>query len=98
MNFEARLMVLSQKVDSKLHKMASELKNFDESKMATEIIQIFDFFFEMSFDTPAFKVVVFVSDLEFWIELNGLVDIPTQILLTIMGSTNNSSRCNLVFT
>ena len=39
--------------------------------MATEIVQIFDFF-----DTPAFKILVFASNL----------DIPTEILLTIMGS------------
>ena len=38
--------------------------------MLNEIVQILDFFFEMSFDTPAFKVFVFESDLEFCIEVN----------------------------
>ena len=33
--------------------------------MATEIVQIKGFFFEMSFDIPAFKVLVFTNDLEF---------------------------------
>ena len=33
--------------------------------MATDIEQILDFFFEIDFDTSAFKVLVFASDLEF---------------------------------
>ena len=34
-------------------------------------VQILDlFFFGMSFDTPALKVLVFASDLEFGIEVN----------------------------
>ena len=28
------------------------------------------FFVEISFDTPVLKVLVFASDLEFWIEVN----------------------------
>ena len=45
-HFEMRFVVLSQKVGSKLLRMASLLKNFDEkrSKMAIEIVQILDFF------------------------------------------------------
>ena len=52
--------------------MASSLKNFDEGKckMATEIVQILDYFFEISFDTPSSKVLVFASDLEISIEVN----------------------------
>ena len=33
--------------------------------MTTEIVQILDFFFEMCFDTQAFKVLDFTPDLEF---------------------------------
>ena len=44
-----------------------KIQNFDEkkSKMGTEILQIFDFFLEISFVTSAFKVLVFASDLDF---------------------------------
>ena len=38
--------------------------------MATEIVQILDIFFKMSFNTQAFKVIIFESDLEFRIEVN----------------------------
>ena len=33
----------------------------------------------MSFASPAFRVFVFASDLEFWIEILLVVDISTQI-------------------
>ena len=48
--------------------------------MATEIVQILDFFpFKKNVDTPAFKVLVFASDIEFGIEMNIIsIDIPTQ--------------------
>ena len=40
--------------------------------MAIEIVQILDCFIfehvEISFDTLAFEVIVFVRDLDFWIE------------------------------
>ena len=64
------MMVLSQKVDSKLlrARISSNLKNYDKksSKMATEVIQILDFSpVGMTFDTPASKSWVFASDVEF---------------------------------
>ena len=37
--------------------------------MATEIAKILTVFFEMSFDTPTFKVLVSASDLDFLIEV-----------------------------
>ena len=45
-HFEMWLMVLSQKVDSKLLRMASLSKNLDEKKckVAIEIVQILDLF------------------------------------------------------
>ena len=46
-DFETRLMVQSQKVDSKPFRIASWLNNFDEeqkSKRATEKVQILDLF------------------------------------------------------
>ena len=48
--FEKRLMVLSQKVESKVLRMASYLKYFDDREKNGEI--------EMSFHTLAFKVFV----------------------------------------
>ena len=70
-HFETRLMVLSQKVDSKLLRMASQLKHFEEGKKKKktkqsgdcEMVEMLNFFFELIFDTPAFKVLVFASDL-----------------------------------
>ena len=46
--------------------------NFDEktSKMATEIVQILDFFLPNEFVYMTFKVLVFASYLEFWTEVN----------------------------
>ena len=38
--------------------------------MATEIVQIIDFFGKISFDALVFKVLVFENDLELWIEVN----------------------------
>ena len=52
------------------------------------------FFFEMCFDVLAFKVPVYASNFEFWIEVNEMVDIPTQILLTILLSIDHFLRCN----
>ena len=46
----------------------------------------------MSSDLPAIKVRVFANDLEFWILV---VDIPTQILHTILLPIDHSSRCKL---
>ena len=72
-HFETRLMVLSQtqKVDSKLFMMANYPKYFDEkeTKMATEIVQILDFFLRNEFFTLAFKVLAFVNDLKFCTEV-----------------------------
>ena len=65
--------------------------------MAIEIVKSFRLFvIEMSFDTPAFKVLAFASDLEScdWGELL-LVDIQTEILLTMMGSIDHFSKCKL---
>ena len=39
------------------------------------IVQIVDFFFEVSFDTQLLKVLVFASDLEFWIVVNQHLDV-----------------------
>ena len=41
-----------------------------KSKMATEKVQILEFFLRNEFDTQAFEVCVFENDLEFWIEVN----------------------------
>ena len=66
--------------------------------MATEIVQIFDFFslFKTTFDTPAFKVLASASDFEFRIEVNEhyyqTFQVPTQILLSIIGYIDRSSR------
>ena len=73
-HYERRLMVLSQIVDSKLLRIGSQLKKFDEKIKAKwqlkYIVQILDFFFRMSFDTLAFKVLAFASDLEIGIEVS----------------------------
>ena len=72
-HFEACLMVVSQKWDSKELRMAILVKVFswEKSKMATAILPILDFFsFEISSEAPAFKALIFASDLEFWIEVN----------------------------
>ena len=42
----------------------------NKSKIATEIVQFFDFSLRMSFKTPTFKVFVFASDLEVGVEVN----------------------------
>ena len=56
-------------------------------------------FFGVSSDIPAFKVPIFASDiLNFELDpskLISVVDIPTQILLTILLSIDNSSRGKL---
>ena len=63
--FETYFMVLSQKLDSKVLKIAvSESIVMKKSKMSTELVHLFDLFFEMSFDTPVSKVFVFASDLD----------------------------------
>ena len=81
-HFETRLMVLSQKVESNLLRMASLLKNFavEKGKMASEIVQILDIFLNKFWYTDI-QVLVFAGDLDKWIIL---VDIPTEILLTKM--------------
>ena len=40
--------------------------------MVTDLVQVVDLFFlfEITFDTPAFKVPVFASDFEFQIEVD----------------------------
>ena len=74
-HFETCLMVLSQKVDSKLLRMASLWKNINEknNKMATEICEIVRIlnFFEISFDTLASKPSFLQRTLKLnWIEVN----------------------------
>ena len=55
--------------------------------MATDMVEILDFFFfGMTFDTTAFKVLVFASDHEFWSKWISLIDISTQIMHTKMAS------------
>ena len=51
------------------------------------MLEIFDF--GMNSDVPTFKVSVFRSDFEFWIEVI-VVDIQSQILLTILSSIDHS--------
>ena len=45
-HFETRLIILSQKVDSKVFRI---------------VVHILDFFFEMSFDAPTFKTLVMIT-------------------------------------
>ena len=53
------------------------------------------FFFKMSFDTQAFKVLIFAS-LNFKLKkMNIISRYSNQILLTITGSIGHSSRCKL---
>ena len=40
-------------------------KQTNKKQNKTEIVQILDIFFEMSFDTQTFKILVFASDIEF---------------------------------
>ena len=58
-----------------------------KNKMATEMVKLL----RNEFDTPVFKVLVFASALTFELK----VDIPTQILLTMMELIDHSSRCKL---
>ena len=57
-------------VDEKNQTKTKQNKTKQNTKMATKIVQIVDFFFEMSFDTPAFKILLFASDLEYGTEVN----------------------------
>ena len=60
-------MVLLQRVETKVLRMTRysilmrKKKITNKKQKQNEIVQILDFFFEMSFDTPAFKVLVFAS-------------------------------------
>ena len=67
--------------------------------MANVMLEILDsfFFFGMNSDVSEFKVHGFSSDFEIlnWSKWILEVDIPSQILLTILLSIDHSSRCKL---
>ena len=81
-------------IDSKLLRMVSKLKKFDEekkSKMTTEIVQILNFFIRNDFWYTGIQIPRFCK----WpwnLNWSKWIDIQTQILLTIIGSTDSSSR------
>ena len=62
-------MILSQKVDSKVLRMAIELKYFDEKRQNGDCnvrnFRRFLFGMRLDVDVPAFKVRVLTSDLNF---------------------------------
>ena len=67
-HFEARLMVLSQKVDSNVLRVAVQLKYFDEkrAKWRLQCLNFRRFVFGMrNSDVPTVKVRVLTSDFEF---------------------------------
>ena len=98
-HFEAHLMVSSKEVDSKVLRMAIKLTFFVRKRQNGEC-DIRNFrrcFFCMSSDVLAFKVPHFykwlwISNWSKWILV---VDIPTQILLTILLFIDHSSWCKL---
>ena len=69
-HFDANLMGLHHKVDSKVLRMPIYLKYFYEKKANVMLEILDDFFFGMGSDVPAFKVHVFAGDLEFLIGVN----------------------------
>ena len=98
-HFETRLMVLSQKVETKLLRMA-QLKNFDEKKKKkSKMVKISSnfrlFFFEMIL-THRYSTTSFLqATLNFELKKMNTIIVPTQILLTIMGYIDHSLRCKL---
>ena len=89
-------MDLSLKEYWKLLRVAGKLKNFDEKKKQNGDWNSKHVDYFPRNELPAFKVLVFESDLEFWIigrKSILLVDIPTQMLLTTAGSIDHSLRC-----
>ena len=66
-NLEAHQMVSSREVDSKVVRMAIQLKYFYEKKAKWRIRNIRRFFYGVSSDALAFKFQVFASDFECWI-------------------------------
>ena len=99
-DFETCLMVLSQKIYSKVLRNSRLVKIFwwGKNKMATEIVQNLDYFlwnesWYTSIQIPRFCKCHWILKWSKWILL---IAIPTQVLLTIMGSTvDRSSRCKL---
>ena len=94
-HFETRLMVLSQKVDSKVLRMAIIVREYwwrEKNKMATEIVQILrNKVWYTGIQSPHFYKWTWILNWSKWILL---VDIPTQIVLSIE-SIDHSSRCKL---
>ena len=68
--FEARLMVLSQKGHLKVLRVAIKVFWWNKSKMAAVILKILYVSFEISSDERHSKCPVFASDLELLIEVN----------------------------
>ena len=98
-NFEAHLIVSSRKVDSKVLRMAILVKVFlwEKGKMANVMLEILDGFLRYDFwctgiQSPRFCKWLWIFNQSKWILV---VDIPTQILLTILLSIDHSSRCKL---
>ena len=69
-HFEAHLEDSLRGVDSKVLRMAIWLKNFDEKKGEMANVMLLFFLHGMSSDILVFKVPVFASDFECWIEVN----------------------------